>query len=305
TTLLAGFAADPPESALALRFMGGIHRLVLTSSAPRLAKYYPSVGGCPDWKDIWSTFLTVISEQRQTLLPLIHHPVQTNEVGRCAALLPGFLEIARQTGLSLRLLELGASAGLNLRWDQYRYEYRTASWGPIDAEVRLLDPGSQGNFHFVVTPEVSVRSGCDIHPIDPTTSEGQLTLQSYVWADQTERLAVLRSALKVAQRIPCEIQRARAADWVAQQLRSPTDGLCSVIFHSIVLQYLSEAERDRLSSAIQRAGDAASKGSPIAWLRMEPGSEQTEIRLQLWPHGVDRVIATAGYHGASVHWLGS
>jgi hypothetical protein len=34
--------------------------------------------------------------------------------------LGGVLEIARRTGLTLRLLEVGASAGPNLRFESYR-----------------------------------------------------------------------------------------------------------------------------------------------------------------------------------------
>ncbi len=65
-------------------------------------------------------------------------PPQTNEVRRSALLLPGFIEIARKTGLPLRLLEIGASAGLNQVWDEYRYTYRGRqgddTWGKSDAE---------------------------------------------------------------------------------------------------------------------------------------------------------------------------
>jgi hypothetical protein len=148
------------------------------------------------------------------------------------------------------------------------------------------------------------RSGCDIHPVDPTTKEGQFTLQSYVWADQTRRLELLRSAIDVAQRIPCEIHQAHAGDWINQQLSVETTGACSVVFHSIVLQYLTEAEREQIDEAILRRGESASELFPLAWLRMEPGPDQTEIRLRLWPNGKDRVIARAGYHGAGVHAMG-
>ena len=48
---------------------------------------------------------------------------QTNEVGRCLALVPALAEVARATGGPLSLLEVGCSAGLNLRFDRYRLGY--------------------------------------------------------------------------------------------------------------------------------------------------------------------------------------
>jgi hypothetical protein len=302
-SLLAKHEFDPPKSALALRFMGSVHRLVLAGTAPHLAKYYPSAGGAAD-ESAWTAFRNVLAKQQETLRPLVKRPVQTNEVARCGALLPGFIEIASQTKVPLRLLELGASAGLNLRWDQYRYEYSSGDWGPIDSPVQILDAQSSGRLHLDLAPKISTRSGCDIHPVDPTTKDGQLTLQSYVWADQIRRHELLRSALEVAQNVSCEVQHAHAGEWIPRQLNVETRGVCSTIFHSIVLQYLSEEERERVTAAIRLAGEAASDVSPLAWLRMEPGSDQTEIRLQVWPKGIDRVIATAGYHGSGVRWLG-
>ena len=54
-------------------------------------------------------------------------PVQTNEPGRSVSLLGGYLEVARaHPGLPLRVFEVGASAGLNLLWDEFRYEVRGA-----------------------------------------------------------------------------------------------------------------------------------------------------------------------------------
>ncbi|MGH7964199.1 MAG: DUF2332 family protein, partial [Candidatus Binatia bacterium] len=136
-TVLAGHEADPPGSALALRFMGGVHRLVLEGRAPELARYYPSVGGDARLDSAWSAFCDTVAQHGETLRELMGHAVQTNEVGRCAALLGGFLLVTQQTGLPLRLLEIGASAGLNLRWDYYRYEAEGAAWGDPASPVRI------------------------------------------------------------------------------------------------------------------------------------------------------------------------
>src|SRR5438034_5449361 len=117
---------DARASALALRFMGAVHRLVLEGRAPALARHYPSAGGEAGLEGAWAAFRDTLEQHRDTLRALVTSPVQTNEVGRSAALLGGFLLVARETGLPLRLLELGASAGLNLRWDHYRSEEHTS-----------------------------------------------------------------------------------------------------------------------------------------------------------------------------------
>lgn len=120
---------DPPDSALALRFLGAVHRLVLQGKASQLAACYPSAGGHSDCDKLWHAFHAVVRQHTALLRELVRRPVQTNEVGRCAALLGGFLEVARSTGLPLRLLEVGAAGGLILRWDQYRYEAGHEGWG--------------------------------------------------------------------------------------------------------------------------------------------------------------------------------
>src|SRR5215469_2476557 len=81
---------DPPDSALALRFLGAVNRLVLQGKAPQLAACYPSAGGDSNCDDIWPAFQAVVGQHTAPLRDLVNRPVQTNEVGRCAALLGGF-----------------------------------------------------------------------------------------------------------------------------------------------------------------------------------------------------------------------
>jgi hypothetical protein len=130
-----------------------------------------------------------------------------------------------------------------------------------------------------------------------------MTLASYVWADQLERLERLRAACYLAARVPGPVEAASAADWIEARLSKPAEGKATVVLHSIVIQYLDEAERERFIAALRSAGARASESAPVAWLRMEPADELTDVRLTVWPGGAERHLARAGYHGDPVEWL--
>lgn len=301
--ILQGHEGDPAGSALGLRLLGAVHRRVLEGRAPTLAPYYPSAGGDARAGDAWPAFRETVTEQREAVRHLLERPVQTNEVGRSAALLGGFLLVARSTGLPLRLLEIGASAGLNLRWDQYFYESGAACWGDPGSPVRFADVFVDARPAFDVVSTVSERAGCDRSPLDPRSEDDRLTPLSYVWPDQTGRIARLRGALEVACRVPATVEAAEAPEWLATRLDSPSAGVATVVFHSIVMPYLSEASRGQIRHLLLNAGRRATVAAPLAWLRMEAGAEQADVRLTLWPGGDERLLATAGYHGHPIRWL--
>jgi hypothetical protein len=309
--VLEGREDDPGTSALALRFMGAVHRLALAGEAPALAAHYPSAGGeMGDEQHAWSAFRGVLEARRERLRAAVLEPVQTNEVGRCAGLLGGFLALARETGFPLRLLEIGASAGLNLRFDRYRYEGAGAAWGDPGAGVRLLDafegppPDLRGSL------AVASRAGCDARPLDPDTEEGRLTLRAFLWPDQVARRARLDGALAVAARVPARVERADACDWLERALApGPEDGAATVVFHSIVLQYLGVEGASRLARLLEEAGARARASAPLAWLRLEPvllpggGGLVFRVLLTRWPGGRERVLAACSPHGPPVSWL--
>jgi hypothetical protein len=215
----------------------------------------------------------------------------------------GFLLVARLIGHPLRLLEIGASAGLNLLWDHYRYEAGEATWGDSDSPVHIPATFTRGRPPFEVVPRVVERRGCDIMPVDARSAEGRLTLLSYIWADQQHRIELLRSALGVAKKVSFVVDSADAPEWLAAQLQANGRGIATVVFHSITWQYLSETGRERVREALAETGSRANDGTPLAWLRMEPGQDQTDVRLTLWPSGAEQLIATAGFHGRPVSWL--
>jgi hypothetical protein len=290
------------NSAMALRFNAALHRLVLTGKAPMLAPFYPSVGGTERPDGIGPALRDAMEANRETLPALVALPCQTNEVGRSAGLVLGFLEVARATGLPLRILEIGSSAGLNLRWDRYLYTQGNASWGPKESPVRLRDRWSREPEVFAVDATVAERAGCDPNPLDPTDPEAALSLRSSLWADQTERFTLLDGAIRIASELPVEVEKATAGEWLERQLTEPRPGLATVVFHSVVWQYLTVDDRERVKVAIRTAGERATMDAPVAWLSTEPieVAKRHLVRLTTWPAGETLQLAETGPHGDPV-----
>jgi hypothetical protein len=205
---------DDGATVLPLRLMGAIHRLVLEGRAPELAKFYPSVGGIVELNGAWEAFNGTVREHTDSLRLLVESPVQTNEVGRSGSLLGGFGLIAERTGMPLRLLEIGASAGLNLRWDRYRYVWPGGNWGNPLSPVRIENVFVAGAPILPSTIQIIGRAGCDPSPVDITSDSGRLTLLSYTWADQVDRIRRLAAAIETARVLPCVIEKKHGAEWL-------------------------------------------------------------------------------------------
>lgn len=288
--------------ALALRLMAAVHRLVLTGRAPRLAAHYPTAGGRSSVEGAWEAFRELVADERETLRPLVAIPCQTNEVGRCAPLAFGFLELVARHGLPLRLLEVGTSAGLNLRLDRFRYGGGGASFGPAESPVDLTGFWLDAPPFLPATLAVVERRGCDRRPVDVAQAEGRLQLEASLWADQAARLARLRGAVELARQVPASVETASVDEWLPRVLAEPRRGATTVVFHSIVYEYFPEPVRLAFHEALDRAGAIASREAPLAWLRFEatPATRGYAATLTTWPGGEERVVATAGAHGADV-----
>jgi hypothetical protein len=300
-------ALDPIPDAVALRFLGALHRVVLRGAAPALARWYPTAGGAfSPGDDPAADVVAAVEAHHDELVAGLDEGVQTNEVGRCAPLAVGFTALLRRFGLPLRLLEVGSSAGLNLRWDRWRYESGTTAWGEVDAGLCFGDDVYRAPAPPVDAPlgpgsAVAERRGCDRSPIDASTPAGALLLRSFVWPDQAERFARLDAALAVAARVPASVERADAGAWVPARLAEPGAGVTTVVFHSIVWQYLPASSRSAVTAAFEGADDS----SPVAWLRMEPPADPARaaellLSVRHRGHRTDELLARSGYHGRPV-----
>jgi hypothetical protein len=304
--LLDGVTTTPLHDALPLRFAGAAHRLALAGLAPALADMYPSCGGSWNGSDPTALFLDVVRSRRDMVVAGLRRNVQTNEVGRAVVLQASMCWISEHFGLPLRTLEVGASGGLLSNWADYAYDTGITSGGDPASRLRF-GPEWYRSPPPPIAHEVAVvdRAASDVAPIDAATDDGRLTMLSFVWPDQSDRLERLRAAIDVAHRQRIDVERADAGRWLTERLVQPLPtGVVTVVFHSIVWQYLPPDTRRELRSAIERAAIGASVSRPLVWLRMEPATrEHADVRATVWPGGREHHLADVGYHGADVHWL--
>jgi hypothetical protein len=303
--LVSDFEGDPLRGFLPLRVFGAIHAQVLEGLAPQLASFYPTVGGRADADAAWPSFRDVVAQHRDRIRPRLDRFPQTNEVRRCAGLLGGFLDVARQTELPLRLLELGCSAGLNLQWSRFHYDLGSWVWGDTDSTVEIVSSW-QGDAPDLAGVEVCVaeRLGCDIDPRPIHDDDAVRDLECFVWADQPERLTQLRAAVEIARRDPPGVERATAGEWLPDLLASPGSGVCTVVYHSSVWAYLPETERQTIREALELRGADSTPARPLAWLRAENSADGTriELRLRTWPGGGETLLGEGHAHGRTVSW---
>ncbi|WP_427891208.1 DUF2332 domain-containing protein [Kribbella sp. GL6] len=307
--VLDGYDGRSFGEAIGLRLLAAVHGLVLSGTAPELAAFYPSTGGAWDPVLGWEAFEQVLQSRLGEVRSLLTQPPQTNEVGRSAALYGGLLHLVSAVPLPVRLFEIGASGGLNLRADQYRYVADGTSYGPADSPV-VFDPAWTGHVPSVDL-RIAERVGCDIAPVDPLTPNGALTLTSYVWPDMTDRLARLRGALAIAHDVPADVRPEDAVSFL--QGLELSEGHVTVVWHSIMWQYLRRPDRAAIDARLAELGAQATATAPLAHLSLEPhrtlthdhGTDGYEYRinLQTWPPGKPSTLGTSAPHGQDLTWL--
>lgn len=294
----------PSGDSVPLRLCGGMHALVLTGRAPDLAAHYPPASeDVPDWPVVKAALV----DQEDFLLDWMKSPPQTNEVARSSMIYPGLLEIVNRFGLPVRLLEIGASGGLNLQLDRFDFVFAGKAYGPDSSEL-LLSPSWNGPTPTANTVVVEHRDGCDINPLDPTDEEDALRLRAYLWPDQTDRIARLNHALDFARAYPVPIKDCDAVAFMETELAKRPDGVCTVFYSTIAWQYLLDEDKVRGEALMAEAAASTTGERPLAWLRFEADGQSpgAAIRLQAWDGGepLDAVLGRADFHGRWVDWVG-
>jgi len=214
-------------------------------------------------------------------------------------------------GLPIRLLELGSSAGLNLLPDRYAYLVGPHVLVYPTSPVRFEQPWvGRPPAAYDVRPTIVERRGCDPAPLDVTSAHDRLVLSGFVWGDQVDRFQRLGAALDLAQQTGVRVDAAPASAWVEQHLAQQREGELTVVWHSVIWQYLSGPERVAVCAAVEAAGSRADDAAPLAAVGFEPRSAaggprrwKHTIRLRCWPGDArERILGVGGGHGPPVVW---
>lgn len=305
--LLAGRSARPIHDAIPLRLAGALHRVVLAGKDARLARHYPSVGGTPGL-DFTADFIAYMRDHIDEVDLALSQQVQTNEVGRSIVYLTLSHWLTTQNISDFDLLEIGASAGLNMNFDKYYACSDQLRMGDPRSSVRLM-----GDW-FTHTPDlprtgatVHRKRGVDISPLTVTNAEDETRLLSFFWPDQKARLERTRDAIEIARRHPPLVDADSADSWLHKQLSRPFER-ATVVFHSIVWQYLGAGTQDGVRQALLQASQHATPSAPLLWVRMEPSGPVADVQVDIWDgssaESMHLRLAEVGYHGQNMNWLG-
>ena len=233
--------------------------------------------------------------------------VQTNEVGRCAYLLPAFSLIAGENpGQPLSLVDIGTSAGLHLLWDRYFYEYGNcvvtgdeSSGVRIQTEVRGTKvPPISDSF-----PPVAFRIGLDLNPIRLTDPDSALWLRALIWPEHERRAAQLEAAIGLAIDDPPTLIAGNALETLPVVLdRIPAEStLC--IFHNYTLNQFSQEDGGRFNSILDKFSmdrDVHLVSGEGRW-----GHDYATLELVTIKAGCrsSRKLANVDFHGKWLEWV--
>lgn len=188
--------------------------------------------------------------------------------------------------------------------DHYRYDLGGVRVGPSASTV-IIKPEWKGPPPPDAPVKVRSIRGVDIAPIDVRDQDAAARPLAYVWVDQTERFARTEAAIALIRTDYPALEKGDAADFVERQLAEPqADKTTRVLMHSIVWQYLPAETQQRITTAMETAGEAATIERPLAWIAFEADRElrQHIVRLRIWPGDVDTVVALAHPHASWIAW---
>ena len=305
---LLGLASHAISKPVPMIFLAAIHYLLLNDAYHPLAAYYRDINPdpCSAGVDLYPVFRDFCLRHRADIKDIITtRHVQTNEVRRCACLLPAFGVVALDAGEApFTLVEIGASAGLNLLWDHYGYGYGNGRFYGNRTSTVKLTCDLRGNLlpPFPETfPRVASRLGIDLHPIDVRDESEACWLRSFIWPEHTARFDLLQRAIGVARDNPPELQGGDAFDLLPDVLSAAPPDTVLCLFHTFVSNQMSPEMRSDFADII---ADYGAKRD-IYCISIDLMGKYPKLQLISYKDGVGshRRLADCSGHSRWIEWF--
>lgn len=279
-----------------------VQYLLLTGVQHSLSAYYPIISGqTPRNQSAFTDFRDFCLHHRDAIVELIHtRRTQTNVVRRCTCLLPVFSLVSEESDLPLALVDIGASAGLNLNFDRYYYTYqlnqkKEVNWGSADSKIHLEAEVEESGSFPTLSPaiEVASRDGIDLDPVDLGNSDQLLWLRALIWPEHIERHQQLIDAAVEFTHSDIHLHAGDATDVLPRLISTFSYEHALVVYSTITLYQFPIENRKRLTHALEEA----SKNRPVWQIALEgiepavsitryrDGTSDTEILADASPHG--------------------
>ena len=259
------FRQAPPAAHLPPAPLGAVRYLLLDGLEHPLGEVY---GGRSD-ADPGPLFLDLCRAERSSLLALLQtRRVQTNDCGRSAIIGPALTWVAEQLPGPYCLVDVGASAGINLLCERYRLDYgRHGATGSPDSTVRISCEVTAGDPPIADRlPELTQRVGIDLSPIDLSDPADARWLLACVWPD-TGRAERVEASIRLAQQDLPMVIAGRADAVLPGVLAGLPAGATAIVTTTWAFGYFSLEERAQFVELLR----AASARRPIAWVSAEGG----------------------------------
>ncbi|MEN6317609.1 MAG: DUF2332 domain-containing protein [Syntrophaceae bacterium] len=309
-TELLFLASNAISKPVPMIFLAAVHFLLLNGTEHPIAAYYPDMHSEPHSPEagIYPLFREFCFQHQDEIKKLIiTYHVQTNEVRRCACFLPAFgLAAEKAQGLPLALVEIGASAGLNLFWDRYGYDYGNGIiYGNRTSPVQLtctmrgdMQPPLPEAF-----PQIIARIGIDLNPIDVRDPSAVNWLKAFIWPEHTARFDLLHRAIEIVQNTPPELRKGDALEILPGVIDALPPDSYPCLFHSFVSNQMSPEERYALANIIANHGSNRN----LCSISIDLSDKYKYPRLDMLSYNNDmkehRHLANCSGHSRWLEWL--
>jgi hypothetical protein len=308
--LLALIKKDQPVPSV---FFSTVTFVLQSEPQHPLAAFYPYFHPNPrPAEEVYPVFHEFCLSHMETLRQILPTArLQTNEVTRCANLLPAF-EMAFQRGgqKPLALVEIGTSAGLNLDWDQYGYDYgqgRLAGNASSSVQIHCAVEGELFPRLPGVMPPVASRLGVDIAPIDITNEDHVRWLRACIWPEEVYRFRLLDAAVAFARANPPKILAGDASLVLPAILEAIPADQTICLWHSYVLRQCPAEVRESIEQLL--ANFSQKRTLYRISLEFSQHDRHYQPQLELFTHDAGEVrhehLANCNVHGERMEWLQS